>query len=90
MLIFLSSQLHTPLQPQSPNILTDVLHASFSPCLEAVSPTSIHQKKARIKGAAEYMDAKNIPYSHNDLFRFHDVSKKQDWAIIKEESLAAG
>jgi hypothetical protein len=47
------------------------------------------RKKARIKGAAEYMDAENIPYSHNDLFRFYDVSKEQGWAILKEESMAA-
>ncbi|KAF1831442.1 hypothetical protein BDW02DRAFT_56214 [Decorospora gaudefroyi] len=39
-------------------------------------------KKARLKGAAEFMDAKGIAYSHNDLFRFYDVSKQQGWAIL--------
>jgi hypothetical protein len=38
-----------------------------------------------VKGAAEYMDAMGIPYSHNDLFRFNNMSKEQGWAILKEE-----
>jgi hypothetical protein len=46
-------------------------------------------KRSRIKGAAEYMDAKGIPYSHNDLFKFHDVSKEQGWAILKQDSWTA-
>ncbi|KAB2101156.1 hypothetical protein AG0111_0g10519 [Alternaria gaisen] len=33
-------------------------------------------KRSRIKGAADYMDAKGIPYSHDDLFKLHDVSKE--------------
>ena len=39
-------------------------------------------KRSRIKGAAEYMDAKGIPYSHNDLFKFHDISKEQGWTYL--------
>ncbi|KAF1838592.1 hypothetical protein BDW02DRAFT_488834, partial [Decorospora gaudefroyi] len=42
-------------------------------------------KKARIKGAAEFMDAMGIPYFHTDLFKFHHVSKQQGWAILKEK-----
>jgi hypothetical protein len=33
------------------------------------------------------MDAKYIPYSHNHLFRFHDVSKEQLWAKPTRDSL---
>ncbi|EDU42948.1 HMG box protein [Pyrenophora tritici-repentis] len=44
-------------------------------------------KKARIKGAAEFMDAKGIPYLHTDLFAFNHVSKQQGWAILKEKGV---
>ena len=43
-------------------------------------------KKARIKGAAEFMDAKGIPYLHTELFNFYNVSKQQGWAILKEHA----
>jgi hypothetical protein len=89
MLISLSSQLHTP--PAATN--TQHTHGFFARIFFAMSRSGISNfdtlKKARIKGAEEYMDAKNIPYSHNDLFRFHDVSKEQGWAILKDESMAA-
>jgi hypothetical protein len=42
-------------------------------------------KKARIKGAAEFMDAMGIPYYHTDLFNFHNVSNQQGWAILKQK-----
>jgi hypothetical protein len=43
-------------------------------------------KRSRIRGAADDMDAKGIPYSHDDLFKLHDVSKEQGWAILKQDS----
>ncbi|KAH8629441.1 hypothetical protein IG631_16698 [Alternaria alternata] len=46
-------------------------------------------KGSRIKGAAEYMDAKGIPYSHNDLFKFHDFSKEKGLTISKQDSRTA-
>ncbi|EMD86931.1 hypothetical protein COCC4DRAFT_155506 [Bipolaris maydis ATCC 48331] len=33
-------------------------------------------KKARLKGAAEYLKYKKIPFYHNDLFRYFGVSKR--------------
>jgi hypothetical protein len=42
-------------------------------------------KKARIKGAAEFMDAMGILYYHTDLFNFHNVSNQQGWAILKQK-----
>jgi hypothetical protein len=33
-------------------------------------------KKACIKGAADYMDAKDIPYFHTNLFAYHNISKE--------------
>ena len=41
--------------------------------------------KARIRGAAEFMDAMGIPYFHTDLFNFNNVSKQAGWDILKEE-----
>ena len=43
-------------------------------------------KKAKIKGAAEFMDAKGITYLHSDLFRFYGVNKQQGWAILSDKS----
>ena len=34
-------------------------------------------KKARIKGAADYLDHLGILYNYNNLFRYHKVSKEQ-------------
>jgi hypothetical protein len=45
-------------------------------------------KKARIKGAAAFMDAKGIPYFHSELFNFFDVSKHQGWRILAEPNQA--
>ena len=42
-------------------------------------------QKARLKGAADYMDYKGVSYSHNDLFQYSGVSKEQGWAILKED-----
>jgi hypothetical protein len=46
-------------------------------------------KRSRSKGVAEYIDVKRIPYSHNDLFNFHDVSKEQGWAMLEQDSWTA-
>jgi hypothetical protein len=43
-------------------------------------------KKAKIKGAAEFMDAKGITYLHSDLFRFYGVNKQQGWGILSDKS----
>jgi hypothetical protein len=43
-------------------------------------------KKARIKGAADYMKYKKIPFSHIDLFRFYGVGKTQGWSILQQDS----
>jgi hypothetical protein len=32
-------------------------------------------RKARVKGAADYMKYRTIPFTHIDLFRFNNVSK---------------
>ena len=45
-------------------------------------------RKARLKGAAEFIDAKGILYLHTDLFNFYRVSKTCGWAILAEESEA--
>ncbi|KAI2487833.1 hypothetical protein Ptr902_01966 [Pyrenophora tritici-repentis] len=42
-------------------------------------------KKAKIKGAAEFMDAKGITYFHSDLFSFYGVNKHQGWAILNDK-----
>jgi hypothetical protein len=42
-------------------------------------------KKARMKGAADYLDHLGIKFNHNDLFRYHGVSKEQGWAILKQD-----
>jgi hypothetical protein len=42
------------------------------------------QKKARIKGAAEFMDAVSIEYFKTDLFNFHNVSQQKGYAILAE------
>jgi hypothetical protein len=43
-------------------------------------------KKSRIRGAIAYMEARNIPHSKEDVFRFNAVSHRQGWAIISEGS----
>ena len=42
-------------------------------------------KKARIKGAADYLDHLGIKFNHNDLFRYHGISKRQGWAILSQD-----
>ena len=43
-------------------------------------------KRSRVKGAIEYVEARNIPHSKEDVFRFNAVSHRQGWAIISEGS----
>jgi hypothetical protein len=40
-------------------------------------------KKARIKGAADYMKFRGIPFHHTDLFRYNGVSKTRGWANLQ-------
>jgi hypothetical protein len=47
--------------------------------------SNIHTpQKARIKGAAEFIDAIGIEYFKTDLFNFHNVSRQQGYAILTE------
>lgn len=43
-------------------------------------------KKARLKGAADYLDYLGVPYLHSDLFKYHGVSKHQGWEILKTDN----
>jgi hypothetical protein len=43
-------------------------------------------RKARVKGAADYMKYRNIPFMHIDLFRFNNVSKHRGWAMLKVDN----
>jgi hypothetical protein len=43
-------------------------------------------RKARVKGAADYMKYRNISFTHIDLFRFNNVSKHQGWEMLKEDN----
>lgn len=43
-------------------------------------------KKARIKGAFEFLEAKKLPYRKNDLFAHFEVSKATGYRILAEES----
>jgi hypothetical protein len=42
--------------------------------------------KSRVKGAADFLDWKGIPYHHTDLFAYNGVSKTRGWAILKENN----
>jgi hypothetical protein len=42
-------------------------------------------RKARIKGAADYMDHLGLKYNHMDLFRYHNVSKEAGWALLRTD-----
>ncbi|KAK4120606.1 hypothetical protein N657DRAFT_537240, partial [Parathielavia appendiculata] len=49
--------------------------------------TSMHAtstQKARIQGTCDFLDSQGIRYSHNDVFRFHGVSKCTGWRILKQ------
>ncbi|KAF1943307.1 hypothetical protein EJ02DRAFT_343427, partial [Clathrospora elynae] len=63
----------------------NILRASSSACQEVVFQI-LTPKKARIKGAADFMDAKGIPYFHTNLFEYYNVSKEAGWAIIKQDN----
>ncbi|KAF1939052.1 hypothetical protein EJ02DRAFT_382546 [Clathrospora elynae] len=43
-------------------------------------------RKARIKGAADFMNHKGLPYFHTELFRFNGVSKTRGWAILSQDN----
>ncbi|KAF1838328.1 hypothetical protein BDW02DRAFT_476047, partial [Decorospora gaudefroyi] len=43
-------------------------------------------KKSRIKGAADFMDYKGIPYFHTELFSYNRVSKTRGWAILQQDN----
>jgi hypothetical protein len=40
-------------------------------------------KKARVKGAADYLNYLGIKYNHNDLFRYYNVSKEAGWEMLR-------
>jgi len=44
-------------------------------------------KRAKIRGAIEYMEARKIPHSKADVFRYYGVSKRQGWAMVSEGSV---
>jgi hypothetical protein len=45
-------------------------------------------RKSRIKGICEWNDYHSILYFHMDVFRYHNVSKEQGWAISKQDNQA--
>jgi hypothetical protein len=44
-------------------------------------------KRSCVRGAIEYMEARGIPHSKEDVFRFNQVSYRQGWAMISEGSI---
>ncbi|KAH8710232.1 hypothetical protein GQ44DRAFT_714342 [Phaeosphaeriaceae sp. PMI808] len=44
--------------------------------------------KARIKGAAEFLDHKGILYNKQELFEFNGVSKSQGYEYLRQPELA--
>jgi hypothetical protein len=40
-----------------------------------------------VRGAIEYMEARGIPHSKEDVFRFNQVSHRQGWAMISQGSV---
>ncbi|KAF2183649.1 hypothetical protein K469DRAFT_581963 [Zopfia rhizophila CBS 207.26] len=44
-------------------------------------------KKAKVRGAIEYMEARGIPHFKQDVFHFYEVSHRQGWAMISEGSV---
>jgi hypothetical protein len=47
-------------------------------------PHLLTPKKARIQGTCDYLDKKGIKYSHNDVFNFHNTSKRTGWRILSQ------
>src|SRR5690242_11098350 len=43
--------------------------------------------KAKVGGAVEFLEAKNIEHTKADVFRHFGVSHRQDWAMISEGSV---
>lgn len=43
-------------------------------------------RKARLKGAADYLKYNGIPFHHSDLFQYFGVSKTRGWAILQQDS----
>ncbi|OCK87251.1 uncharacterized protein K441DRAFT_671070 [Cenococcum geophilum 1.58] len=44
-------------------------------------------KKAKVRGAIKYMEARGIKHLKADVFRHFKVSKRQGWAIISKGSV---
>jgi len=44
-------------------------------------------KRATIRGAIEYMEAKKIPHSKAEVFWYYGISKRQGWVMISEGSV---
>jgi hypothetical protein len=81
-----TSTLYTPFTA----ITTPYTQGIFARIFLAVSemPNRAHDtpKTSRIKGAADYMKYKGIPFYHSDLFRYNGVSKTRGWAIIQQDN----
>ncbi|KAF1937255.1 hypothetical protein EJ02DRAFT_477424 [Clathrospora elynae] len=43
--------------------------------------------KSRVRGAIDYMEARGILHSKEDVFRFNAVSHRQGWAMISDGSI---
>jgi hypothetical protein len=41
-------------------------------------------KRAKVRGAIKYMEARGIPHLKEDVFRFNGVGHRQGWAMISE------
>ncbi|KAF2180757.1 hypothetical protein K469DRAFT_532761, partial [Zopfia rhizophila CBS 207.26] len=44
-------------------------------------------KKAKVRGVIEYMEARTIPHSKENVFRYYEVSHRQGWAMISNGSV---
>jgi hypothetical protein len=70
--------------PPPPSQYWNLLNASLIMSKKGISNFDT-PKKARMKGAADYFDHLGIKFHHNDLFRYHGISKEQGWAILKQD-----
>ena len=43
-------------------------------------------RKARVKGAIDYMEARGILHFKVDVFRFNGVSKTRGWEMLKNDN----
>ena len=43
-------------------------------------------RKARIKGAVNFLDYKGLPYFKSEVFAYNSVSKERGWAILRADN----